>query len=216
MLYELGVGDAVKAVTHRCTYPSEAILKPHAITSPIDSDNMTSSEIDAANSEMIKQNRSAFILDEQVIRQAKPDLIISQNTCDVCAAHVTHVGNAVKALGYTPTLYQMDPHTMQDILNGVTELAELVGKQQRGKEILDSLYDTLRTIKDSHSSSRPRVFPVEWTDPIYTAGHWIPDMIEMAGGTNLIGSSGDRSKRIPISDVQDADPDTIVTHVLRV
>ena len=102
-------GKSVRAVTHRCTYPDEAKTKPRAITSPIDPECMSSLEIDTINSKMQHEQKSAFVLNEDVVRQANPDFIISQNTCEVCAAHTTHVGNVIHILNEKPK------HTMNEL-----------------------------------------------------------------------------------------------------
>ena len=113
--------------------------KLRAITSPIDPECLNSVEIDEANSKIQHVQKSAFVLDEEVVRQAKPDFIISQNTCEVCAAHTTHVGNAVRILSEKPKLYEMNPHTIKDILDGIEDLANKVGLGRRGTSLVESL-----------------------------------------------------------------------------
>ena len=132
ILYEIGAGKSVRAVTHRCTYPDEAKTKPRAITSPIDPECMSSLEIDTINSKMQHEQKSAFVLNEDVVRQANPDFIISQNTCEVCAAHTTHVGNVIHILNEKPKLHEMNPHTLEDVLESIENLARIVGLAERG------------------------------------------------------------------------------------
>ena len=210
ILYEIGAGESVRAVTHRCTYPEEVKTKPRAITSPIDPECLNSVEIDEANSKIQHVQKSAFVLDEEVVRQAKPDFIISQNTCEVCAAHTTHVGNAVRILSEKPKLYEMNPHTIKDILDGIEDLANKVGLGRRGTSLVESLRARISNVSKKCAVDPRRVMALEWISPQYTAGHWVPDMVQAAGGINLISKSGERSRKTCIDEIAKEDPDIIV------
>ncbi len=210
ILYEIGAGESVKAVTHRCTYPDAAKTKPRAITSPIDPECMSSLEIDVENSKMQYAQKSAFVLDENVVRQTNPDFIISQNTCEVCAAHTTHVGNAIRVLDKKPELYEMNPHTVEDVLNGIEDLSCKVGLAERGVKLAKSLRARISNVSKKCSTDPKRVMILEWVDPPYTAGHWVPDMVQAAGGINLISKSGERSRKTCIDEIAKEDPEVIV------
>ena len=210
ILYEIGAGESVRAVTHRCTYPDEAKTKPRAITSPIDPECMSSLEIDTANSKMQHEQKSAFMLNEDVVRHANPDFIISQNTCEVCAAHTTHVGNVIRILNEKPKLYEMNPHTLEDVLESIENLARIVGLAERGANLVKLLRTRISNVSKKCSTNMRRVMVLEWINPQYTAGHWVPDMVQAAGGINLISKSGERSRRTCIDEIAKANPDIIV------
>ncbi|MDI1495248.1 MAG: Iron siderophore/cobalamin periplasmic-binding domain-containing protein [Cenarchaeum symbiont of Oopsacas minuta] len=213
ILYEIGAGKSVQAVTHRCTYPDDAKTKPKVITSPIDTECMNSAEIDAANSKMQHIQNSAFMLDEDLVRRIDPDLIISQNTCVACAAHTTHVGNAIRVLDKKPKLYEMNPHTVSEIIDSISDLARMVGLEKRGVDLVKSLRVRISNVSKKCTDTPPRVMILEWIDPVYTAGHWVPDMVEAAGGINLISKSGERSRKTNIQEIAMADPDIIIVMV---
>ena len=210
ILYEIGAGKSVRAVTHRCTYPDEAKTKPRAITSPIDPECMSSLEIDTINSKMQHEQKSAFVLNEDVVRQANPDFIISQNTCEVCAAHTTHVGNVIHILNEKPKLHEMNPHTLEDVLESIENLARIVGLAERGANLVKLLRARILNVSKKCSTNMRRVMVLEWINPQYTAGHWVPDMVQAAGGINLISKSGERSRRTCIDEIVKANPDIIV------
>ena len=171
---------------------------------------MSSLEIDTANSKMQHEQKSAFMLNEDVVRHANPDFIISQNTCEVCAAHTTHVGNVIRILNEKPKLYEMNPHTLEDVLESIENLARIVGLAERGANLVKLLRTRISNVSKKCSTNMRRVMVLEWINPQYTAGHWVPDMVQAAGGINLISKSGERSRRTCIDEIAKANPDIIV------
>ena len=136
--------------------PDEAKTKPRAITSPIDPECMSSLEIDTANSKMQHEQKSAFMLNEDVVRHANPDFIISQNTCEVCAAHTTHVGNVIRILNEKPKLYEMNPHTLEDVLESIENLARIVGLAERGANLVKLLRTRISNVSKKCSTHAAR------------------------------------------------------------
>lgn len=210
LLYELDAQDKLYGVTHECLYPDDVKTKPRVINSVFDPDTMTSKEIDQMTTQLLKDGKDIFVLDEKNLRNAQPDLIISQNTCEVCAAHSNHISNALQILEEKPMLHSMDPHNLAEILQGVSELAKIINKEVEAKSLLESLNRRLNYIKNKTMKNIPNVLAIEWIDPFFTSGHWVPEMIEYAGGKNLVSKSGERSRRMSFDEVKNSEPEIIV------
>ncbi len=210
LLYELGAQDKLYGVTHECLYPDDVRSKPRVINAVFDPDTMTSKEIDQMTTQLLKDGKDIFVLDEKNLRIAQPDLIISQNTCEVCAAHSNHISNALQILEEKPMLHSMDPHNLAEILQGVSELAKIINKEVEAKSLLESLNRRLNYIKNKTMKNIPNILAIEWIDPFFTSGHWVPEMIEYAGGKNLVSKSGERSRRMSFDEVKNSEPEIIV------
>ena len=210
LLYEFGVQGDLYGVTHECKYPSDATLKPQVINSVINSDELTSKEIDSMTCQLLNDGEDIFVLNENNLKEADPDLIISQETCKVCAAYTNQVDRAIEILQRKPIVHSMDPHTLQEIVSSVKELGEILGMREKAKEIMDSLETRIWNIKKIENEQKPKVLAIEWIDPFFTAGHWIPEMIQTAGGINLISKTGEQSRRLDISEIVDSNPDIII------
>jgi iron complex transport system substrate-binding protein len=210
LLYEFGVEDMLFGVTHECKYPDSAKLKPQVISSVINSDELTSNEINTMTCTLLRDGKDIFKLNEQNLKDANPDLIISQETCEVCAAYTTQVQNALDLLSKKPELYSMDPHNLNEIIQSVTKLGKILEKDQKALEIVNSLEQRIQNIKNSQNSEKPTVLAIEWIEPFFTAGHWIPEMIELAGGINMISKTGEHSRRMEMNEIVESDPDVII------
>lgn len=210
LLYELGVQDKLFGVTHECRFPQEAVSKPQVIDSVIDSEKLSSNEINTQTCQLLKNGKDIFVLNEKNLLAANPDLIISQKTCEVCAAYTNQVNKALQILEKKPLVHSMDPHNIQEIIESVTKLGEVLGREERAKEITDTLIKRISRIKNIQIENRPRVLAVEWLEPVFTAGHWVPEMIQIAGGSNLVSKTGEHSRRMEFQEMVDSDPDIIV------
>jgi len=210
LLYEFGVQDKLYGVTHECNYPLDAASKPQVINSVINSDKLTSKEIDTMTCQLINDGKDIFVLNEKNLIKADPDLIISQDMCEVCAAYTDQVNKAVKILQRKPIIHSMDPHNLQKIINSVTELGKILGEETKAKEIIDSLEKRIQNIKKLQNNKRPKVLAIEWIEPFFTAGHWVPEMIQIAGGNNMISKIGEHSRRLDIQEIIKSDPDMII------
>jgi len=210
LLYEFGVQDNLYGVTHECNYPLDANSKPQVINSVINSDELTSKEIDTMTCKLLNEKKDIFVLNEKNLIKANPDLIISQDTCEVCAAYTNQVNKAVKILQRKPILHSMDPHNLSEIINSVMELGKILEKDSRAKEITDMLEKRIQNIKKFQNNNRPKVLAIEWIEPFFTAGHWVPEMIQIAGGNNMISKIGEHSRRLDIQEIIESDPDMII------
>lgn len=210
LLYELGCEDNLFGVTHECLYPEDAKSKPRVIDTVIDGSSMSSPEIDRMTCELMHEGKNIFVLQEQNLKKASPDLIISQNTCEVCAAHTNQIERAVQILEKKPQLHSIDPHNLEQILDSVSILAKLVGKEKEGEKLRASLKKRIEYVKNHTFNKKPKVLAIEWIKPFFTSGHWVPEMIEIAGGQNLVSKTGEHSRRVQIVEVINSDPDIIV------
>jgi len=210
LLYEFGVQDNLYGVTHECKYPPDATSKPQVINSVIKSDELTSKEIDTMNSQLLNDKKDIFILNEKNLIESNPDLIISQETCEVCAAYTNHVNRALDILQKKPILHSMDPHNLKEIINSVTNLGKILENEKRASKITNSLEERIQNIKKIENNKKPKVLAIEWIEPFFTAGHWVPEMIKIAGGINMISKIGEHSRRLDIQEVIKSDPDIII------
>ncbi|SMH72101.1 putative ABC uptake transporter, heme-binding protein [Candidatus Nitrosotalea okcheonensis] len=210
ILYELGVEDQVLAVTHECNYPAEAMTKPRVIHSSFDPQKMSSQEIDNKVMELVDAGKDIYIIDEQVLKKANPDLIVAQGICEVCSPYTREINKAVTLLGGKPEVLVLDPKNLDGILENIIEVGNKVGKQEKAKDFVIKLQKRIDYIQNTPKVSRPKILCIEWLDPFFSAGHWIPQMVEIAGGINGISSTGDRSRKIQIDEMISFDPDIVI------
>ena len=210
LLYEFGVDDKLFGVTHECKYPEDAKLKPQVISSVIHSDDLSSNEINTITCTLLNEGKNIFELNKENLIDANPDLIISQETCEVCAAYTNQVKSALDILPNKPELYSMDPHNLKEIIQSVTKLGQILNQEKKSIEIVHSLEQRIQHIQNSEKKTIPKVLAIEWIEPFFTAGHWIPQMIEFAGGINLISKTGEHSRRMDLNVVVISKPDIII------
>ena len=210
LIYSLGADDKLFGVTHECNYPNGARTKPRVINSVFDPASMSSKQIDDKICQLMTDGKQIYNLNKENLLNAKPDLIISQNICEVCSAHTEHVKMAVDMLEKKPEVYTMDPHDVDEILVSIRDISKMIGKKKEGNELVDSLAKRLEFVKSKTFEERPNVVAIEWVDPFFTSGHWIPEMIESAGGENLISTEKMPSRKMELEEIKEANPDIIV------
>ncbi|MBT5993937.1 MAG: cobalamin-binding protein [Thaumarchaeota archaeon] len=210
LIYELEAQEKLFGVTHECNYPNDASSKPRVIESVFEPENMSSQEIDDQICSLSERGEDIYKLVTQNVINAKPDLIISQEICEVCSAYTNQVKNAIKILDEKPEIYSMSPHDVQDILKCVKDIAEKIDKVQRGIEIVNSLNSRINKIKNVQISNKPKVLGIEWIKPFFTSGHWVPEMIEFSGGVNMITKTGEHSRKMNIEEIENTDPDVLI------
>lgn len=210
LLYELGVGNKVFGVTHECLYPEDTKSKPRIISSVFDPNTMSSREIDDKIVELIREGKEIYKLDEEKLKLARPDLIISQDTCEVCSAYTNHVTKALDLLENKPEVCPLNPHDINGILDSIKNVSEKLGLPDRGLKLIQALEKRIDFIQSKKFQNRPKVLAIEWLEPFFTSGHWVPEMIEIAGGKNQISSKGEQSRRMEFEEIKQCDPDLIV------
>jgi len=210
--FALGLGDDVVGVTHECDYPAEAQQKPVIVRSLIDSHQMTSIEIDRWVSERLRNNQGLYTIDEEGLREAAPDVILTQGLCDVCAIDYNEVVAAGETLPHKPTIVSLTPNCLTDVLDDIARVGEATGQGQKAQTFVRGLEERIAVMRNraAQSPARPRVACLEWFDPIYFAGHWVPEMIELAGGHDVLGRKGEPSAKIAWAIVVEHAPDVIV------
>jgi len=210
LIYELGAQEKLFGVTHECNYPTEAASKPKVIESVFEPEKMSSREIDEKICDLSEKGEDIYKLVTQNVSDAKPDLIISQEICEVCSAYTNQVKNAIDILDEKPEIYSMSPHDINGILKCVTDIAEKINEKKRGNEIVNSLNSRIDKIKDVKISKKPKVLAIEWINPFFTSGHWVPEMIEMSGGENMITKKGEHSRKMGIEEIENENPDVLI------
>ena len=210
LIYELGAEDKLHGVTHECDYPIDAKNKPRVIESVFDPENMSSKEIDDKICFLSEKGEDIYKLVKDNLVNAKPDLIISQEICEVCSAYTNQVKKALDILDDKPEIYSMSPHDIQGILQSVKDISKIIGEVENGKRLISELSSRINNVKEQQYNKKPKVLGIEWLNPFFTAGHWVPDMIECAGGINMITKSGEHSRKMEIDEIENADPDVIV------
>ena len=210
LIYELGEQKLLYGVTHECKHPKDAQTKPQVISSVINSEKLSSGEINTLSCQLLNEGKDIFILNETNLKKANPDLIITQETCEVCAANTNQVNKAIQILNKKPTVYSMDPHNLEEILTSVSEIGKILGKTKRANEIRTELGERISHIKKLSNSRKTKVLAIEWIDPFFTAGHWVPEMIESAGGINMISKRGEHSRKMTFYEISKSDPEIII------
>ena len=211
ILYELGLGDSIVGVTHECDYPQDALNKPRVVKSVFDASIMSSEEIDAKIRELVSGMKDIYIIDTELLKELNPDTIVAQGLCEVCSPYLNEVSRARRVLMNKPRVIMLDPHDLDGILDSITQLAEELGLKEKGTAMVDVLRRRLEDIRSRVMLlDRPRVLCIEWLKPFFTAGHWVPQMVDTAGGVNCISRRGEPSRRLEFREVADADPDIII------
>ncbi len=209
-LYQLGAASQIVGVTHECKFPPAARKKPRVIRPSFDPGSMTGREIDSKIVELMRSGRDIYIVDDETLKRANPDLIVAQGLCEVCSPFTKEISRAVNVLGGRPDVLVLDPHDLDDILVSVMDVAERIGKVKQGRKLVALLQKRIDAVRGMKVKSRPKVLCIEWLDPLFTAGHWVPQMVEYAGGINGISSAGEPSRRMEIDEVVQFDPDIIL------
>ena len=210
VLYQIGAGDQIFGVTHECKFPESAKRKPKVINSSFDPAKMNSKEIDNKIVELMQSGRDIYVIDDRILKEAKPDLIVAQGVCEVCSPFTKEIKRAISILDYKPDVLILDPHDLDDILISIMDVAERVGRIKEGRKLVVSLQNRIDSIRIRPKENKPKVLCIEWIDPFFTAGHWIPQMVEIAGGINGLGYYGKPSYRIDMDEIIKFDPDKII------
>jgi iron complex transport system substrate-binding protein len=209
ILYALGLGNSVAGVTFECDFPPEASQKTVVVNTNLAHD-LTAAEIDHAVNGHSYQGEDLYRVDIQKLEAIKPDLIVTQELCDVCAISTSYVAKAVHQLSSKPQVLSLTPHTLEDVLNDVLRVAEVTGRDAEARALVASLRERIAKIGEMTKTQRPKVVCLEWLSPPFNGGHWIPEMIDLAGGIDPLGKVGRDSYRVKWDQVLRVDPDVVL------
>ncbi|HEY8417576.1 MAG TPA: cobalamin-binding protein [Limnochordales bacterium] len=212
ILYALGLGDRVCGVTHECDYPPDARTKRVLVQPAFDPIRMTPAEIDAVVARLAREGKSTYVVDEAGLQELQPDMIVTQSLCEVCAVAGNHLAGVLPRLARRPEVVTLHPHTLGDILDDIRTVGAAAGMPEAAEALVAELrrrIDAVRTLAAS-TAERPRVACIEWYEPPYTGGHWVPEMVELAGGTPVLSQVGQPSRRVRWDEVVEAAPEVLV------
>lgn len=211
ILFALGAGDDVVGVTFECDYPPEARHRRIVSTSSLP-DDLAPDEIDRIVSERMAGGEDLYHLDRGALAGLDAELVVTQDLCAVCAVDVSDVHDALDYLSCRANVLTIDPHTLDEVLESVRTLGKATGTEGKAEHLVADLRARLDAVSERVSGRRPvRALVLEWTDPPFAPGHWVPDMVEAAGGMNVLGSAGARSFRTTWTDIADSAPDVVVS-----
>lgn len=208
--FALGLGDDIVGVTHECDYPPDAKYKPVMVHSAIDAARMSSGEIDRKVGELLQAGRGLYTINEQAFVEAAPDLILTQGLCEVCALDFNDVVKAAGLLARPPQILSLNPKSVADILEGIRRIGGATQRDDSAEELVRNCTKRIERVGYGAESYRPRVVCIEWFDPLYTAGHWVPEMIALAGGYDTLGRQGEPSAKVEWNQIVDARPEILL------
>jgi iron complex transport system substrate-binding protein len=218
-LYDIGLGDLLCGVTHECNFPPQALDKPKVIVPTIDFGALNAAQIDSKVRELSYHNYPIFRINEKLMQKIKPDLIISQDLCSVCAPYTRETKTAKEILGYEPENLILNPKNFTEVLKSIETIGKVIGNLENADKLINTIRCRLKEIEsviksseelDDSITAKQTVLFLDWINPFFLAGHWIPEMIEIAGGKSLNSKASSDSKRIAIRDLEYLDPDKIV------
>lgn len=208
--YLLGLGDQVVGVTHECDYPAEAKHKLVIVQSVIDPNRMSSAEIDQKVAELLQAGKGLYRIDEQRFAEAAPDVILTQGLCEVCAIDHEEVVRAAERLARMPAIVSLNPHSLDEILEDIVRVGAATQCQAAAESLAQELRRRVKVVGVREPNYRPRVVCLEWFEPLYVAGHWVPEMVALAGGFDVLGRQGEPSFKVEWREVMEARPDVIL------
>jgi iron complex transport system substrate-binding protein len=208
----LGLGEQLVGITHCCDHPRDEIQgKAVVVRSALPVHEMSMSEIDKAVAERLHSGESLYLIQEDLLRDLAPTLLLTQDLCQVCAPAGNEIARALKALKTEPRIVWMSPHSIHDIESDILAVGKAANSLPQAQRLIASMEDRLDYVRRRcWNAERVRVFCAEWLDPLYCSGHWVPEMVEIAGGHDLLGRKWKDSARISWENVRDAAPDVIL------
>jgi iron complex transport system substrate-binding protein len=210
ILFALGLGDRIVGVTHECDYPPEAKEKPVVVRTTIDANRLTSSEIDREVSSILAGGNTLYTLDQPALRASAPDLILTQSLCEVCALDYNHVIEVARSLPHPPRILSLNPHGLSELLDDILRIGAATNANDAAADLVRRLQERIQTVGEREPIRRPRVVCLEWFDPLYIAGHWVPEIVGLAGAEDVLGRAGQPSTKIEWRNVIEAKPDALL------
>jgi iron complex transport system substrate-binding protein len=212
ILCVLGLEENICGITHECDFPPAIAGKPHLTANRISHETMSSAEIDHAVRSQLDGHGSIYDLNEKLLAELKPDLIVTQELCDVCAVSYKTVQKAAKMFVADARVVSLEPNTIEDIFENIKTVGELCGVSDKAKDVVENLQNRLDKIREKTADikNRPRVFMLEWLEPPFAPGHWTPEQVEIAGGSCLLGKAGEKSVTTTFEAISESNPEILV------
>ena len=208
----LGLSHELVGVSHECDYPASVKNVPVMVEPVISPDRLTSSDIDWQVSQLASSGRRLYRLNDSRLRQAQPDLILSQDLCHVCAITPDQLYNAICSMPRRPAVLTLNPGTVQDVIEDIVRIGDAANRSAEGHRLAAQLRDRLNAVytRTQGISHRPRVVCIEWLSPLYVAGHWIPEMVQLAGGRDVLSKPGSPSRVVTWDEILAVTPDILI------
>lgn len=212
IICSLGLVDELAGRTHECDYPQEVASKPVVVTSKIDTSKMSTREVHDAVTSYLSRGEGIYRINENLLREIEPDLLVTQDLCDVCAVSGNELSKAVSKLSKKPVILSLNPHRLDDILSNIKEVGQATGRRPEALELTASLTSRIENIRSTAGweGRKPKTLCLEWVDPLFIGGHWIPELVSLAGGVDVFGKVGQDSTRIEWEEVRNNPPDVVV------
>lgn len=208
----LGLMDQVVGVSHECDFPNEANKRPRVTHCPVHNAGLTSRVVDEWVRRALRDKGTIYSIDEPLLRELRPDVILTQKLCDVCAVDYGTVARLAETLPGPPNVVNLEPASVSDIFENIRSVAEVCGVNKRANDVIAKLSDRIEAVRRraSRTARRPRCFLLEWVDPPFSSGHWGPELVEIAGGWDPLGRKHQASAQIEWQQVIDSHPEIIV------
>ena len=212
IVYELGLGGDLVAVSHDCDYPSDVTNKICLTNMDIDPNKASSKVLNNFVAGKVHNRLSVYHIDQEALKMANPDLILTQELCEVCAPSFTEVKSACKILDGDRKIISLEPTSLDQILDSIMTVGQATGTTQKAEELVASLRSRIQKVEETANNvnNRPEVACLDWLDPIFSAGHWVPEMVNKAGGVEKLSHPSRSSIRITWEQVVDYDPEIII------
>jgi len=210
--FALGLGDDVVGVSRECDFPGAAREKPIVSYALLEYEGKTSGETSRMVGGRIESGEALYQVDESALLSSGPDLILTQGLCDVCAPTLGDVEDVARRLPWRPVIESLDPHRLEDMLQDILRVGRACAIEARAVEVVAALRERIDRVAERASTAlvRPKTVCLEWLDPLFLGGHWVPEMVGLAGGVNVLSRAGDKSRRVERHEVVTASPDVAV------
>ena len=208
----LGLSEELVGISHECDYPPSVGSVPIMVEPMIPPHGLTSAEIDRQVAQLVASGQRLYRLNHDRLCHSRPDLILSQDLCHVCAITPDQLHEAIRAMPHQPTVLTLNPGTVHDVIDDVVRIGDAAGRSTEGHRLASQLRERLEAVRTrvQNLSHRPRVVCIEWLSPLYVAGHWVPEMVQLAGGQDVLAQPGTPSRVVTWDDIVAASPDMLI------
>ncbi|CAN5662509.1 cobalamin-binding protein [soil metagenome] len=207
----LGLQDSIVAISHECDWPPEVLRRPRISRPRFEPAGLSSGEIDRSLREAMADHGSVYIVDDALLEELAPDVVLTQAVCEVCAVPTPGVRDVLERRGIDAAVVSLDAHTIRDILDSIIQVGAAVGAEGQAADVVHALVSRIDVVRAAVAGApRPRVLAIEWLDPPFTPGHWLPEMIDVAGGESIVGTPGGHSREQSWEALDGMDPDVLI------